>query len=109
MHVDWFMKRLVGITGLASVAMLMSAVPARAELVFFSTGRVLSVKAHRADGESLVLTLRSGGEMICDQSIVARIEPDEIPYPEDNPVASSEEAPGEDEGPLQASTQLQTN
>lgn len=103
------MKRLVGITGLASVAMLMSAVPARAELVFFSTGRVLSVKAHRADGESLVLTLRSGGEMICDQSIVARIEPDEIPYPEDNPVASSEEAPGEDEGPLQASTQLQTN
>ena len=103
------MKRLVGITGLASVAVLMAAAPARAELVFFSTGRVLSVKAHRAEGESLVLTLRSGGEMICDQSIVARIEPDEIPYPEDKPVASTEAPQGEDEGPLQASTQLQTN
>jgi soluble lytic murein transglycosylase-like protein len=50
--------------------------------VFFNTGRTLSVKAHRSEGESLVLTLRSGGEIVCESSIVARIAPDEVPYPE---------------------------
>jgi len=103
------MKRLVAIIGLASLALLTGAVPARAELVFFSTGRVLSVKAHRTEGESLVLTLRSGGEMICEQSIVARIEPDEIPYPEDQPAADGDEDGAAAEGPLQASPALLTN
>jgi len=103
------MKRLVAIIGLTSLVVLIAAEPARAELVFFSTGRVLSVKAHRTEGESLVLTLRSGGEMICEQSIVARIEPDEIPHPEDNLVVSSEAAEADEEAPLQASSQLQTN
>jgi soluble lytic murein transglycosylase-like protein len=65
-----------------SMICLLAAAPARAELVFFSTGRVLSVKSHRMAGESLVLTLRSGAEVFCDPSIVARIEPDEVPYPE---------------------------
>jgi len=103
------MKRLVAIIGLTSLVVLIAAEPARAELVFFSTGRVLSVKAHRTEGESVVLTLRSGGEMICEQSIVARIEPDEIPHPEDNLVVSSEAAEADEEAPLQASSQLQTN
>ena len=103
------MKRLVAIIGLTSLVVLIAAEPARAELVFFSTGRVISVKAHRTEGESLVLTLRSGGEMICEQSIVARIEPDEIPHPEDNLVVSSEAAEADEEAPLQASSQLQTN
>jgi hypothetical protein len=65
----------------ASLASIAS--PARAEQVYFATGRMLSVKAHRVEGTSLVLLLRGGGEIICDQSIVARIEPDEIPYPDD--------------------------
>ena len=37
------------------------AAPARAELVFFASGRSLSVKSHIVDGDSLVLALRSGG------------------------------------------------
>lgn len=102
------MTRLVAISGLTSLAMLIAAVPARAELVFFSTGRVLSVKAHRTEGDSLVLALRSGGEMICERSIVARIEPDEIPYPEEKPDATAAAA-REQEGPLQASSQLQAD
>lgn len=53
-----------------------------AELVFFTSGRTLSVKAHRVEGESLVLLLRSGGEVVCSASLVERIAPDEIPYPE---------------------------
>ena len=58
------------------------ALPARADLVFFATGRTLSVKAHRLDGDSLVLTLRGGGEIVCEASVIVRITPDEVPYPE---------------------------
>ena len=58
------------------------ALPARAELVFFNTGRSLSVKGHRVDGDSLVLQLRGGGEIVCDRAIVSRVTPDEVPYPE---------------------------
>ena len=49
---------------------------------YFATGRTLSIKAHRVDGDSLVLTLRSGGEIVCDASTIARFAPDEVPYPE---------------------------
>ncbi len=67
---------------LAAIGVVLFALPARAELVFFNTGRTLSVKSHRVDGASLVLTLRNGGEMVCDNAIVARFAPDEVPYPE---------------------------
>jgi soluble lytic murein transglycosylase-like protein len=50
--------------------------------VFFATGRVMSVKGHRAEGDSLVLLPREGGEIVCAASLIARIEPDEVPYPE---------------------------
>jgi Transglycosylase SLT domain len=68
---------------LACLCLLVTAAPARAELVFFSaTGRSLSVKGHHVDGDRLVLTLRGGGEIVCAPSMIARIEPDEVPYPE---------------------------
>jgi soluble lytic murein transglycosylase-like protein len=67
---------------LAALALLITAVPASAELVFLSSGHTLSVKNHRVDGESMVLTLRSGGEVVCDKNLISRIEPDEVPYPE---------------------------
>jgi soluble lytic murein transglycosylase-like protein len=65
-----------------------SAVPARAEIVFFNTGRTLSVKSHRVDGDSVVLSLRTGGEIVCESLIIARIGPDEVPYPEPEPPAA---------------------
>jgi soluble lytic murein transglycosylase-like protein len=65
--------------------LLASANTAQAELVFFNTGRTLSVKAHRADGDMLVLALRSGGEMSIETTAISKITPDEVPYPEDNP------------------------
>jgi soluble lytic murein transglycosylase-like protein len=58
---------------------------ARAEIVFFNTGRTLSIKEHHADPvdeDKLVLTLRSGGEIVCEPAIIDRIVPDEVPYPE---------------------------
>lgn len=69
----------------AALAVLLFALPARAEIVFFSTGRTLSIKEHRidpADDEKLILTLRSGGEIVCEPTVIDRIVPDEVPYPE---------------------------
>jgi hypothetical protein len=66
------------------------ATPARAELVFFTSGRTQSVKSHRLEGGSLVLILRGGGEVVCDPALVARITEDEVPYPE--PVETVEPA-----------------
>jgi hypothetical protein len=60
----------------------MIAAPASAEIVRLAGGRTLSVKAHRDDGESLVLMLRTGGEIVCPRSMVAEILPDEVPYPD---------------------------
>jgi soluble lytic murein transglycosylase-like protein len=67
------------------VSLVASAAPARAEIVFFQTGRTLSVKSHRAEGESVVLVLRNGGEIVCESSLIARFAPDEVPYPEPEP------------------------
>jgi soluble lytic murein transglycosylase-like protein len=83
------------LTSAAVTAVFVSATPAQAELVFFATGRTMSVKSHRAEGDSLVLTLRAGGEIVCDASTVARIAPDEVPYPEP-------EAPQPAPAPIQA-------
>jgi soluble lytic murein transglycosylase-like protein len=63
------------------------AAPARAELVFFTSGRTMSIQAHRVEGDRLILVPRGGGEIICDPALVARFAPDEVPYPE--PAAAS--------------------
>jgi len=76
------------------VVMLFGAWPARAELVFFQSGRSLSVKGHHIEGDSLVLTLRGGGEIVCEPSVIARIAPDEVPYPEPEPEEPSGTPPG---------------
>jgi len=72
----------------AAVALVLTgwAVDARAEIIVLTSGRTLSVKGHRLQGESIILTLRTGGEVTCDRSLVEKILPDEMPYPE--PVAT---------------------
>jgi soluble lytic murein transglycosylase-like protein len=64
---------------LTAMSLVAGSVSARADIVFFATGQHFSVDAHRQDGDSLVLVLRGGGEMRCPASLVARIEPDEVP------------------------------
>ena len=59
-----------------------TAVPASAEIVFLTSGKSVSVKSHRIDGESIILTLRGGGEVTCDKSLIEKILPDEVPHPE---------------------------
>ena len=52
---------------------------ASAEIVVSDSGKTLSVKSHRIEGESIVLTLRGGGEVTCDKSLIEKILPDEVP------------------------------
>ena len=84
------------------VAVTFGAIPAHAELVFFASGRSLSVKGHRTEGDLLVLMLRGGGEILCEPSVVARIAPDEVPYPEPE---DPQRGPDMTEGQLQPGVQ----
>lgn len=59
-----------------------------AEIVFLTSGRTLSIKSHRVDGDFLVLALRAGGEITCPASLVERIGPDEVYHPEELPKAA---------------------
>ena len=75
------------------LALLAAAAPASAEIVFLSSGRSLSVKAHRVDGDNIVLTLRGGGEVTCDKDLITKIEPDEVPYIDPDAPKASEAPP----------------
>ena len=73
------------------------AVPASAEIVFLSSGKTLSVKGHRMEGDSVVLLLRNGGEVTCDKTLIDKIVADEVPHeelvaPKPAPVATSGQA-----------------
>ena len=62
------------ITALVALVLAGAATPARADLVYFASGRSMSVKATRINRESLILTLRGGGEIVCDRTTISRIE-----------------------------------
>jgi hypothetical protein len=79
---------------LAGAWLLASPPDAAADIVFFHTGRTLSVQAHRLDGDRITLQLRGGGEVVCDASLIARIEPDEVPYPEPEAALAAADATG---------------
>ena len=69
---------------------------ASAEIVFLTSGRTLSVKAHRQEGDSMVLSLRAGGEVTFESALVEKIVPDEVPHPDpvpepDPPAAQAEQ------------------
>lgn len=72
-----------GLTLCTVLLSITAAAPARAELVFFQSGRAMSVRAIRSDGDEIVLQLRSGGDIHCDRSLIVKVEPDEVEYPED--------------------------
>src|SRR3954464_5804625 len=74
----------------ALLALLAAAAPASAEIIFLTSGRTLSVKGHRVDGDVIVLTLRSGGEVTCSRSVIEKIEGDEVPYQDPENAATQE-------------------
>ncbi len=89
----------------AAVALILigCASQAQAEIVFLTSGRSVSVKGHRADGDRIILTLRTGGEVTCDKSLIDKILPDEVPYQE--PVAVAAEA--DEQAPADSGAVLQ--
>ena len=54
--------------------------PASAEIVYLTSGRTVNVAGHRVEGDMVVLSLRSGGEMTMAASLIARFAPDEVPW-----------------------------
>jgi len=79
----------------APLLVLTAAAPAYAELVFFQSGRAMSVRAIRSENDGVVLQLRNGGDVHCDQSLIVRVEPDEVEYPD--VLAAASEVTGEAE------------
>lgn len=65
-----------------ALALTAAATPASAEIVVLTSGRTINVKGHRVQGESIILTLRTGGEVTCAKSLIEKILADEAPYPE---------------------------
>ena len=90
---------------LCAVAACLVPSRATAEIIRLSGGRTLSVKAHRDEGESIVLTLRAGGEIVCPRGMVAEILPDEVAYPDPPPepaASTPHDVPGTGAGPFRA-------
>ena len=58
---------------------------ASAEIVYMTSGSTLSVKTHTTVGDTVTLTLRSGGTVTCDRTLIEKIVPDEVPHPDPLP------------------------
>jgi hypothetical protein len=76
------------------VALLVSSSWAAAEIVYLTSGRTLSVRGHQESGDSVTLTLRSGGEVTCDKTLIEKIVPDEVPHPDPVPAPEPTQAAG---------------
>jgi hypothetical protein len=70
------------LTAILVAGLALAATDARADIVVFKNGRTMSVKSFRIDAESATMRLREGGEVTFPASVVARVDPDEVPYPE---------------------------
>jgi soluble lytic murein transglycosylase-like protein len=72
---------------------LACAALASAEIVVMTSGRTVSVKGHKTEGNSVILTLRSGGEVTLDATLVEKVLPDEVPHPEPETAPAAKETP----------------
>jgi hypothetical protein len=68
---------------------LAAAAPARAELVHLTSGRVISASSVVLAEETATIRLRGGGEVTCSRSLIVRVDPDEVPWPEEKPAADA--------------------
>jgi membrane-bound lytic murein transglycosylase B len=69
----------------AGVFLVGASSVASAEIVYMTSGSTLSVKGHATEGDTITLTLRSGGTVTCDKTLIERIVPDEVPHPDPLP------------------------
>jgi soluble lytic murein transglycosylase-like protein len=78
---------------LLAAVLLLPASVARADTLFFTNGRTMSVKTARVDGGVITVRLPHGGQATFDASIVARIAPSEVPDEEETAAVAQEAAP----------------
>jgi len=81
MHV----RKTVRLALAVCVLVIAGSSSASAEIVYLISGRTLSVKDHKNNGASIVLALRSGGDVTLDATLVEKIVPDEVPHPDPAP------------------------
>lgn len=81
--------------------LLFLAVPATAyaDIVVFKNGRTMSVKACRIESSTATMLLRQGGEVTFPAEIIARVDADEVPYPE--PAGGNRERGAEERAALE--------
>lgn len=70
-------------TAILAAVLAIVATEARADIVRFKNGRSMSVKSCQVDADTATMRLRDGGEVTFPSSIIDRVEPDEVPYPEE--------------------------
>jgi soluble lytic murein transglycosylase-like protein len=73
----------IKVLALVTAGLALFANDARADIVVFKNGRSMSVKSCVVEAETATVRLREGGEVTFPASIVARVDPDEVPYPEE--------------------------
>ncbi len=66
----------------AALAVLGLPALAAADILVFKTGRTMSVASARVEGDRMVIVLRGGGDGTFPLSMVERVDPDEVPYPD---------------------------
>ena len=72
----------------AGVFLVGASSVASAEIVFMTSGSTLSVKGHSTNGDTITLTLRTGGTVTCDKTLIDKIVPDEVPHPDPIPASA---------------------
>jgi len=79
---------------LVLAAVLLAGMPssAAADLVTLRGGRVLNVASVVFDGDDVVMTLRTGGEMRAPRDFVLDVRPDEVPWPDPEPEVAEPES-----------------
>lgn len=77
----------------ALVALLVTAGSAHAEIVLLTSGRTLTVKSHRFEGDYIILQMRDGGDVTFDRALVDKVVPDEIPYHDQDPADDTATSP----------------
>ena len=88
------------VLAILTAALAFVATDARAEIVVFKNGRSMSVKSVRLGAEFATMMLREGGEVTFPSAIIARVDPDEVPFDspdehENAPVRLAQDKPAE--------------
>jgi hypothetical protein len=76
--------------GVPTLVLAGAPATAHAELVFFASGRSMSVRSVHSEAGQLALHLRGGGIVYAEPGMIVRVEPDEVEYEDETAAAAAE-------------------